>query len=203
MSTRTIASFIAASVLLLGAQSALAGTDAVRAEAYFNAISGGNAETVTSFYADKAEFHWVGGPLAGVYKGKDQINGVWQRFSKAAGDIDYKALDLSESRNGRVSTVTARVNLIGPKEVPVKFILMFEDGKIVNEIWQVDKPAAIPHRRRRRSRSRCRRPPRSKRRRRSQLRRSRPSQRRPPRLRSRRRPLQGRRPRYKAQRRNT
>ena len=139
MSKFTVKAIVAASVLLVGANAASAGTDAVRAEAFFNAISGGNPETVSSFYADKAEFHWVGGPLAGIYKGKAQIKGVWEKFGSAAGQLTYKTLELSESNNGPVSTVTARVNFIGPKEVPVKFILMFKDGKIVNQIWQVDR----------------------------------------------------------------
>ena len=130
----------ASALFLLGIQTAAAGTDRVRAEAYFNAISGGNAETIASFYADNAEFHWVGGPLAGVYTGKAQIKGVWERFSKAAGDINYKVLELSESQKGKRSTVTARVNFIGPKEVPVRFIMIYENGKIVNEVWEVDKP---------------------------------------------------------------
>lgn len=130
----------ASALILLGTQAGAAGTDRVRAEAYFNAISGGNAETIASFYADNAEFHWVGGPLAGVYTGKPQIKGVWERFSKAAGDINYKVVELSESQKGTRSTVTARVNFIGPKEVPVRFIMIYENGKIVNEIWEVDKP---------------------------------------------------------------
>jgi hypothetical protein len=131
----------AASVsFLLGAQSAsAASTDELRAKAYFQAIAGGNAETIASFYAEKAEFHWVGGPLAGIYKGKPQIQGVWRKFVDAAGEMKHKIVEISESRNGRISTVTAKVNFIGPKEVPVKFILMYEDGKITNEIWQVDK----------------------------------------------------------------
>lgn len=130
----------ATALFLLSIQTVAAGTDRVRAEAYFNAISGGNAETIASFYADNAEFHWVGGPLAGVYTGKAQIKGVWERFTKAAGDITYKVLELSESQKGKRSTVTARVNFIGPKEVPVRFIMVYENGKIINEVWEVDKP---------------------------------------------------------------
>jgi ketosteroid isomerase-like protein len=126
----------------LTASAAQAGPDKARAEAYFNAISGGNAETIASFYADNAEFYWVGGPLAGSYKGKAKIKGVWEKFSKAAGPLDYKVLELSESPGGKRSTVTARVNFIGPKEVPVKFILVYQEGKIVSEVWQVDKPVS-------------------------------------------------------------
>jgi hypothetical protein len=130
----------ASALFLLGIHTLAAGTEKIRAEAYFNAISGGNPETIASFYADNAEFHWVGGPLAGVYTGKAQIKSVWERFIKAAGDIDHKVLELSESQKGKLSTVTARVNFIGPAEVPVRFTMVYENGKIVNEIWEVDKP---------------------------------------------------------------
>ncbi len=136
---RTLAG-AASALLLLSVQAFAADTDRVRAEAYFNAISGGNSETIASFYAENAEFHWVGGPLAGTYTGKAQIKDVWERFSKAAGDIDYKVVELSESKKGKRSTVTARVNFVGPKEVPVRFVMIYENGKIVNEIWEVDKP---------------------------------------------------------------
>ena len=132
----------ASSLVLLCVAPAYAGADAVRAEAYFNAISGGNADTITSFYADDAEFHWIGGPLAGVYKGKDKIKGLWDKFSKAAGDLDHEVLQLSESANGKTSTVTASVMFKGEGEVPVKFIMIYKDGKIASEVWQVDKAAA-------------------------------------------------------------
>jgi hypothetical protein len=134
--------FAVSSFALLGMSPVQAGADAVRAEAYFNAISGGNPDTITSFYADDAEFHWVGGPLAGVYKGKDKIKGVWEKFSKAAGDLDHEVLQLSESANGKTSTVTARVKFKGAGEVPVKFVMIYKDGKIASEVWQVDRTGA-------------------------------------------------------------
>ena len=133
------AALTASSLFLFGVAPAHAGADAVRAEAYFNAISGGNADTIASFYADDAEFHWVGGPLEGVYKGRERIKSVWEKFAEAAGDIDHEVLQLSESANGKTSTVTARVKFKGEGEVPVKFILVYKEGKIANEVWQVDK----------------------------------------------------------------
>ena len=111
------AALAASSLFLFGVAPAHAGADAVLAEAYFNAISGGNADTIASFYADDAEFHWVGGPLAGVYKGRDRIKSVWEKFAEAAGDIDHEVLQLSESANGKTSTVTARVKFKGEGEL--------------------------------------------------------------------------------------
>jgi ketosteroid isomerase-like protein len=133
------AAMAASYLVLLGMTPAKAGADAVRAEAYFNAISGGNADTIASFYADDAEFHWIGGPLAGKYKGKDKIKGVWEKFATAAGKINHKVLELSESANGKTSTVTARVMFKADSEVPVKFIMVYKNGKIASEVWQVDR----------------------------------------------------------------
>jgi ketosteroid isomerase-like protein len=133
----------ASTAMLLGIYPVKAGVDAVRAEAYFNAISGGNAETITSFYADDAEFHWIGGPLAGVYKGKDKIKTVWEKFAKAAGELDHEVLQLSESANGKTSTVTALVKFKGEGEVPVKFIMVYKDGKIASEVWKVERAGTV------------------------------------------------------------
>lgn len=133
----------ASALVFLGTPPAQASADAVRAEAYFNAISGGNAETIASFYADDAEFHWIGGPLDGKYKGKTKIKGVWEKFSQAAGKIDHEVLELSESANGKTSTVTARVMFKADSEVPVKFIMVYKDGKIASEVWQVDRSDGV------------------------------------------------------------
>ena len=57
-----LAAAASVSFLLVAQGAAAASTDELRAKAYFQAIAGGNAETIASFYAEKAEFHWVGGP---------------------------------------------------------------------------------------------------------------------------------------------
>ena len=126
-------------LMLLGAGPAHAGNNAALAEAYFKAISGGNPDGIASFYAEDAEFHWIGGPLAGVYKGKDKIRGVWDKFGKAAGRINHEVVQLTESSDDKNATVTAWVKFTGEGEVPVKFTLAYKDGKIASETWQVDK----------------------------------------------------------------
>jgi ketosteroid isomerase-like protein len=126
-------------LLLLGISPVFAGDDTVRAEAYFSSITGGDAETIASFYADDAEFRWIGGPLAGLYKGRDQIKGVWTRFSEAAGSFTHEVLELSETAKGPESVITARVAFKGATAVPVKFLITYKDGKITSETWQVDK----------------------------------------------------------------
>jgi ketosteroid isomerase-like protein len=137
-----VAVVAATTFLLLGIPPSYAGDDTVRAEAYFQAITSGDTETIASFYADNAEFRWIGGPLAGFYKGKDDIKGVWKRFSAAAGKFTHEVLELNETPEGKGSTVNARVAFKGATDVPVKFILTYRDGKITSETWQVDKGAA-------------------------------------------------------------
>ena len=123
---------------LLGLSPAFAGDNASRAEAYFKAVAGGDVATIASFYADDAEFRWIGGPLAGVYKGKDKIKVVWDKFSKVAGKLKHEVLQLSENAPG----ITATVKFKGDGEVPVKFAITYKNGKIASESWQVDKETA-------------------------------------------------------------
>ena len=132
----------ATTFLLLGIAPSYAGDDAIRAEAYFQAITSGDAETIASFYAENAEFRWIGGPLAGFYKGKDDIKGVWKRFSAAAGTFTVEVLELNETPEGKGSTVNARVAFKGATDVPVKFMLVYRDGKITSETWKVDRGTA-------------------------------------------------------------
>lgn len=137
--------FAATSLALLGLSPANAGEDSARAEAYFAAITGGDPETIASYYADDAEFRWVGGPLAGLYKGKDKIKGVWAKFAAAAGNFSHEVLELNEIGSGTSTVVTAKVRFKGDGEVPVKFAITYRDGKIVSETWQVDKAGVVAH----------------------------------------------------------
>ena len=139
---------IVSSFTVLGVGAVHADDTASLAKAHFKAISGGNADGIVSFYAPDAEFRWVGGPLAGVYKGKDKIRDVWDKFAKftkSSGDIDHEVLELSESASGKTSTVTALVKFKfvgeGEGEVPVRFTVVYKDSKIASETWQVDKGA--------------------------------------------------------------
>lgn len=133
------------SFLLLGIAPSSAGDDAIRAEAYFHAITGGDAEIIASFYAENAEFRWIGGPLAGTYQGRDRIKGVWEKFAAAAGQFTHEVLELNETPapKGKSSTVIARIAFKGETDVPVKFVMTYKDGKIASQTWQVDKIATI------------------------------------------------------------
>ncbi len=142
-SDRRSAVLVASTVLLLGLTPAYAGDDTQRAEAYFQAITTGDAETIASFYAENAEFRWIGGPLAGFYKGRQDIKGLWERFSAAAGKFTHEVVELNETPLGQGSTVNAVVTFKGATDVPVKFALTYKGGKITSETWQVDRSATV------------------------------------------------------------
>lgn len=138
MKRSALKSILIGTSLFLSITQAQAGPDSNRAKAYFAAISSRNPEAIASFYADDAIFHWVGGPLAGVYVGKDKIQAVWKKFSASSGKLDHEVLQFSESGNG--SAVTAKVKFTGAGVAQVKFTMLYRDGRIVSEVWEADKP---------------------------------------------------------------
>ena len=128
------------SILMLFATStfeALAGTAADLAEKHFSAIGAGDTDALQKQYAQGAVFQWVGGPLDGTYKGADEISGLWHKFTKAQGKLDVKVMSMEESSNGKGATVTAAVRFMGKKPIPVRYVLVYREDKLVNEIWQI------------------------------------------------------------------
>jgi ketosteroid isomerase-like protein len=141
MKRSALKSILIGTSLFLGITQANAGPDTDRAKAYFAAISTRNPEAIASFYADDAIFHWVGGPLAGVYVGKDKIQAVWKKFSASIGKLDHEVLQISESGDG--SAVTGKVKFSGAGVAQVKFAMLYRDGQIVSEVWEADKPRVV------------------------------------------------------------
>lgn len=142
--TRTRVSTIAALLLLTGcaASHAAAGSASDKATAHFNAIGAGQVGAVTAGYTDASLFQWVGGPLDGVYQGKDAIAAVWQKFTKAQGPLEVQVSNLSENANPKGSTVTADVKFIGKNTIPVRYVLTYRGDALVAEIWQIDPKLA-------------------------------------------------------------
>ncbi|HAO33231.1 MAG TPA: nuclear transport factor 2 family protein [Candidatus Competibacter sp.] len=124
--------------LLLAASTALAGPAADNAQSHFRAIAGGQVESVLAHYTDSAALEWVGGPLDGRYAGKPALNGVWNTFAKAQGQLAFKVSDLRESANPKGATVTANVVFSGKNTIKVRYVLTYRDGKIASEVWQID-----------------------------------------------------------------
>ena len=124
-------------VLSLTSIAALAGS-AEDAEAHFQAIAKGDVNAVMADYGTDPVFQWIGGPLDGVYSGSDAIRPVWAKFAKGNAPLAVTVSGLEESANPKGSTVTANVLFKGTNAIKVRYVLTYRDGKLVNEIWQID-----------------------------------------------------------------
>lgn len=124
-------------VLALSMTSALA-APSDDAKQHFQAIAAGKIDDIMAAYGDQARFEWFGGPLNGSYAGKDEIRGVWSKFAKANAPLEVKVSKLEESANPQGSTVTANVEFSGKNTIKVRYALTYRDGKLVNEVWQID-----------------------------------------------------------------
>ena len=59
-------------------------------------------------------------------------------LAKAQGELTFKVSNVQESANPKGATVTANVVFSGKNDIKVRYVLTYRDGKIVNEIWQID-----------------------------------------------------------------
>ncbi|GLK71809.1 nuclear transport factor 2 family protein [Ancylobacter dichloromethanicus] len=136
-------STLAATLVLVAASgsAALAGPTEDLAKSRIAAIAGGNLATVTAAYGPAATLHWVGGPLDGTYSQPGKIKEVWSKFFAAQGAQKATIATAVEAANPKGGTVTADVTFSGKNAVKVRYVLLYRDGKLVDEIWQVN-PAA-------------------------------------------------------------
>ncbi|MGA0561004.1 nuclear transport factor 2 family protein [Ancylobacter sp. VNQ12] len=136
-------STLAAAFLLVAASGSatLAGPAEDLARSRINAIAGGDLATVTAAYSPAATLHWVGGPLDGTYSQPDKIKEVWSKFFTAQGAQKANIATATEAANPKGGTVTIDATFAGKNTVKVRYVLLYRDGKLVDEIWQVN-PAA-------------------------------------------------------------
>lgn len=139
MSFRTVA---LAAAFGLAVSPAFAAMKAPDAEMHFKAIASGNVTNIMSQYAPDASLLWVGGPLDGSYAGTKSIQSLWQKFSKANGKLTDKVTNIVVGTDPKGMTVTANVDFMGQgnmskMKIPVRYVLTYRNGKIVDEIWQL------------------------------------------------------------------
>ena len=108
------------------------------ATAHFKAIAAGNVEQLMMDYGSTPTMQWVGGKLDGVYTGKDSIREVWTKFSKNFAPLEVSISKLEESANPNGATVTANISFKGKLVSTVRYALVYREGKVVNEVWQID-----------------------------------------------------------------
>ena len=132
---------IALSASLVGAAHAGPGTD--NASTHFAAIASGDLSVLMRGYNDAAQLQWVGGPLDGSYSGTAAIRSVWEKFEKAQGPLQATIESVAESANPKGSTVTANVLFVGKAPIKVRYVLVYRDGLVVSETWQIDPKLAV------------------------------------------------------------
>lgn len=134
---------VLAAALGLIAVPAFASMNAPDAQMHFKAIASGNVSSIMSQYSPDATFHWIGGPLDGSYTGTKAIESVWKKFSHASGKMTEKVDDIVVATNPQGMTVTANVDFVGKKTIPVRYVLAYRHGKIADEIWQIAPKLAM------------------------------------------------------------
>lgn len=126
--------------LLLLMQPAFAGPlDEAKAQAHLNAIAAGNLDALMADYAEDVYMDWVGGPLDGRYRGKAAIREVWQKFI-AINDgkpRPAKFSKLESYANPKGISLEARAEYGGAKPMKVWHLLVYRDGSLDTEIWQI------------------------------------------------------------------
>ena len=132
---------IGTALTLITAVTAHAGPAKEMATARIAAITAGDTATVSKEYAEGATLHWIGGPLDGTYRG-NEIAAVWGKFAKAQPKLKANTTEVVESMNPKGATVTANIVFEGKDKIPVRYVLVYRDGKLTDEIWQID-PALV------------------------------------------------------------
>jgi hypothetical protein len=100
-------------------------------------IAQGDIDALTAEYAPAARLHWVGGPLNGVYEGI-ALAEPWRRFFAAMGALQASIGPITESANPDGATVIAPIVFTGVRDVKVRYVAVYRNGQLVDEIWQVD-----------------------------------------------------------------
>ena len=139
---RMLALPAAIAMLALSASASFAGTNQDLAQARISSIAAGDLRAVASGYAGSATLHWVGGPLDGTYSKPAAIKAIWTKFFHAQGNQAATIASTSEAASPKGSTVTTDVTFAGKSTVKDRYVLVSRDGKVTEEIWQVNPPAS-------------------------------------------------------------
>ena len=124
----------------LAAFAAVAGPlDEKKAELHLQSVASGDIESIMRDYADDAWLDWVGGPLDGRYRGKAAIREAWKKFSALNDGQPRPARigKLSQQNNPKGATLEAGVEYGGKTPVKVWHVMVYRDGMLSTEIWQI------------------------------------------------------------------
>jgi ketosteroid isomerase-like protein len=132
--------FVLIALTPIFSNSAAAGAlDEAKAQAHLNAIAAADLDGLMRDYEDDAYMDWVGGTLDGRYQGRAAIQAVWQKFiaANAGKPRAAKFGKLEAYANPKGATITASAEYIGATQVKVWHALVYRDGSLATEIWQI------------------------------------------------------------------
>ena len=113
--------------------------DESKAKAHLQAIAAGDLNALMRDYPEDAYMDWVGGPLDGRYRGKAAIGEVWKKFIAANHGKPRPAklgkLESYSNPKGTAFEVAAEYG--GEKPVKAWHVLVYRDGELATEIWQI------------------------------------------------------------------
>lgn len=141
MRLHALSAFVLTSAVLMTGAPAFAQSHEALARTRIAAIAAGSVNTVLSAYAPDADLQWVGGPLDGHYDDPVELRDVWSRFA-GLGPLSANIAAMTIAENLAGATVTVDVTFEGKQAIPVRYVLLYRAGLLVDEIWQVNPPHA-------------------------------------------------------------
>jgi hypothetical protein len=133
-------SVVAFALLCALVQPVLAGPiDEAKSKAHLEAVAAGDLDALMRDYAEDAYMDWIGGPLDGRYRGKKAIAEVWRKFIAANGGKPRPAkFGTPQSfANPAGTSVETEAAYGGTTPVKAWHVLVFRDGVLSTEIWQI------------------------------------------------------------------
>jgi ketosteroid isomerase-like protein len=113
--------------------------DEAKAKAHLQAVAAGDMDALMRDYPADAYMDWVGGPLEGRYRGKEAIGEVWKKFiaSNHGKPRPAKLGKLESHGNPKGNSFAVSAEYGGEKPVKVWHVLVYRDGELTTEIWQI------------------------------------------------------------------
>ena len=103
-------------------------------------IAKGDVAAIMADYTAEPVLRWVGGPLAGEYKGTDAIKGVWTKFTGMMAPLTVQTSGEHAMGKDTLMAEAAFTNKAG-KTIAVELTEATKEDKIKEETWRVKAPA--------------------------------------------------------------
>ena len=130
---------IAAFICLIAASAHAGPLDERKTEAHLQAIAAGDVEALVRDYREDAFLDWIGGPLDGRYRGKAAIREVWKKWAAANDGLPRTGRfgKIEQQANPKGASLKVSAEYAGKTSVKVWHVLVYREGELATEIWQI------------------------------------------------------------------